>query len=209
MITLDEYVILIDRKITIRLSLAIALIDEYTGKQPIGYIRVFIKGKNLEAAKNRSGYYLFDHLPDAKFIRVESEFYFEREIAVKSSDLNPQNPVMSITIKPKPCYPFPAGATLIRGMVQDSKGNSVSGAKVEVKGKKVSNRTTVKGEFVLYFKALTEEEIIVKNSKRFVKGNADGTIHLKTTHDSKTGKADLVEIEECKAALLGPPIIID
>jgi len=63
MLVLDEYITFLDRKITTRLSLAVALIDEYTGKQPIGYVRVFVQDQNLKAFKNRSGYYLFFDLP--------------------------------------------------------------------------------------------------------------------------------------------------
>jgi len=209
MLALDEYITFLDRKITTRLSLAVALIDGYTGKQPIGYVKIFIKDQNLKAFKNRSGYYLFFNLPDGEYtVRSDSEYYFDEETPVKSSDLDLLNPVVSIKLKPKPSYPFPSGATLIRGMVQDSDGNPVSEAKVEAVGKKVSNRTTVKGEFVLYFKALTEDDIIVEGSKRFVKGNGDKTIHLKATHDSKTGTADLEEVEEGKTTSLKSPIIL-
>lgn len=209
MLVLDEYITFLDRKITTRLSLAVVLIDEYTGKQPIGYVRVSIKDQNLKAIKNRSGYCLFLNLPHGEYtVWIDSEYYFDEETTVKLSDLDPLNPVVSITSKPKPSYPLPSGATLIRGMVQDSDRNPASEANVEVVGKEVSNRTTVKGEFVLYFKALTEDNIIVEGSKRFVKGNGDKTIHLKATHDSKTGTADLEEVEEGKTTPLGSPIIL-
>ena len=209
MLALDEYITFLDRKITTRLSLAVALIDGYTGKQPIGYVKIFIKDQNLKAFKNRSGYYLFFNLPDGEYtVRSDSEYYFDEETPVKSSDLDPLNPVVSIRLEPKPSYPFPSGATLIRGMVQNSNRNPASEAKVEIAGKEVSNRTTVKGEFVLYFNALTEDDIIVEDTKRFVKGNGDKTIHLKATHDTKTGTADLEEVQERKTTPLGSPIIL-
>ena len=43
----------------------------------------------------------------------------------------------NITLKPKPSYPFPPGATVIRGKVYDSAGKAISGAKVRLKGKDV------------------------------------------------------------------------
>jgi hypothetical protein len=81
-------------------------------------------------------------------------------------------------LKPKPSYPFPPGATLIRGKVYDSAGEAISGAKVRVRGKDVENKTTEEGEFVLYFGPLTEEEIIRVDGKRFVKGDDDKTLYL-------------------------------
>ena len=90
----------------------------------------------------------------------------------------PENLVIRMMLKPKPSYPFPPGATLIRGKVYDSAGEVVSDAKVKVKGKDVENKTTEEGEFVLYFGPLTEEEIIIEGGKRFVKGNGSKTLYL-------------------------------
>ena len=209
MIAINEYIAFLDRKIATRLSLAVALIDEYTGKQPIGSVKVFIKDHNLKPIKNHSGYYLFLNLPDNEYkVRVKCEYYFNEETdKIKLPLPKPQDPV-KITLKPKPTYPFTSGATLIRGLVQDSNGNSVSGAKVEVTRKEVSNKTTIKGEFVLYFKALSEDDIIIEDSKRFVKGNADATLHLKATHDSKTRIVDLKRVEEGKTTPLESPIVL-
>ncbi|MGB3457898.1 MAG: carboxypeptidase-like regulatory domain-containing protein [Halobacteriota archaeon] len=92
--------------------------------------------------------------------------------------------VVNITLKPRPSYPFPPGATLIRGKVHDSAGEVVSGAKVRVKEKGVENETTEKGEFVLYFGPLTEDEIIREEGKRFVMGDSDKTLHLEVEYDS-------------------------
>jgi hypothetical protein len=213
--TLDKYILFADRKNPIRLSFAVALIDEYTGKRPIGDVRVFIQDQNLKALKNLSGYFFFLDLLDGTYqVQVESEHYFERQITVNVPEPDPLNPVESITLMPTPSYPFPSGSTLIRGMVQDSDGNPVSEATVRVEGieKEVNNTTTDKGEFVLYITALTEDDIIIvideEKSKRFVKGNSDKIIHLRATHDSKTGTFDLPSAEEGKTTSLGSPIII-
>lgn len=90
----------------------------------------------------------------------------------------PENLIIRMMLKPKPSYPFPPGATLIRGMVYDSAEEAVSGARVRVKGKEIENKTTEKGEFVLYFGPLTEDEIIEEDGKRFVKGDGDKIIRL-------------------------------
>ena len=102
----------------------------------------------------------------------------------------------NITLKPKPSYPFPPGATLIRGKVYDSTGKTVSGAKVRVRGKDVENKTTEEGEFVLYFEPLTEDEIITEGGKRFVKGNGDKTLYLEVEYEGVEPKE--LEAEEGK-----------
>jgi len=107
----------------------------------------------------------------------------------------PENLVIRMMLKPKPSYPFPPGATLIRGKVYDSAGEVVSDAKVKVKGKDVENKTTEEGEFVLYFEPLTEDEIITEGGKRFVKGDGDKIIHLEV--DGVTEPIEL-EAEEGK-----------
>ena len=81
--------------------------------------------------------------------------------------------VVNITLKPKPSYPFPPAATLIRGNVYDSAGEAISGAKVRVSGKDVENETTEKGEFVLYFRPFTADEIIIDSGKRFIQGELE------------------------------------
>ena len=206
--TTNKFTTYLDRKATLRLSLVISLIDEFTAKQPIGDIKVFIQDRDIKSIKNRSGYYFFLNLPDGQYkVCVESEYYKEvtEELTLPLSE--PQNP-LEITLKSMPSYLFPPGATLIRGMVQDPNGNSVSGAKIEVIGKEICNESTANGEFVLYFQALTEEEIIIRNSKRYVKGDSDGTINLRATHGNKTGTIALLDVEENKATFLESPIIL-
>jgi len=210
MLSLDEHIVFLDQKITTRVSFAVALTDEYTDGPPIDSNRVFIKEQEIRAIKNRSGYYVFLNLSEGEYkVQVESEYYFREEAIVKPSNLEPLNPVVSVTLKPTPFYPFASGATLIRGMIQDSDGNSISGAELEVIGKEVNSKTTNKGEFVLFFKSLSEEDIIVEGGKKFVRGNGDKTIHLKATYNSKTGTTDLEELEEGKTTPLESPIVIN
>ena len=195
-------------KLTTKLSLAVSLIDDYTGKQPIGRVKVFLAGEDLESVKNPSGYYLFLDLPGGQYqVRVEAEHYFAGDTTV---DLPALDPLKEITLIPRPSYPFLSGATLIRGMVCDIEENPVAAAGVEVTDKNISTITTEKGEFVLYFKGLIEEDIIkvIGVSKRFVKGNPDKIMPLKAVKSPKTGVSQLEELEECTTASLEEPITL-
>ncbi len=65
----------------------------------------------------------------------------------------PENLILNIRLKPNPLYPFPSGATLVRGSVQDPAGDPISEAEVELVGDALNTRTTDNGDFVLYFPA--------------------------------------------------------
>ena len=196
-------------KITTTLSLAVSLQDDYTGDRPIGGVKVFLEGRDLKSVKNPSGYYLFLDLAGSEYqVRVETDYYFSEKTTVKLPELDPLNPVVQVKLKPEPSYPFSPGTTLIRGMVYGSDQNPAAGAKVEVPGKNVNNITTEKGEFVLYFKGLSEEDIIKEGNKRFVKGNEGKTVHLEAAHGAKTGTKDLKEVREGQTTALARPIIL-
>lgn len=190
-----EKIFLESRKM--KLSLAVYPLDVYSNGEPVGRIEVSLKDRKEKPIKNPSSYYLFLDLPDDTYtVQVRSDFYFDVDSeTINPAELDPKNPVVNITLKPKPSYPFPPGATLIRGMVYDTRGKAVSRAKVRIRGRDLENKTTEKGEFLLYFKSLTEDEIIKEGGKRFVKGNGDKIIHLEVEYDEiiKTIEAEAEE----------------
>jgi hypothetical protein len=181
---------------TRRLSLAICLIDNYANKPPLGAVNISLKYQKYKATGSPSGYYVFLNLPDETYtVQARSDFYFDEDVEVTPSSLNLLNPVKKIWLKPNPAYPFPLGATLIRGLVLDSNKKTVSDAMVEITGKNIKTVTSEKGEFVLCFPPLKETEIIKENGKRFVKGNGNKKIHIKATHLAGLGETD-IEVEE-------------
>ncbi|UCH97322.1 MAG: hypothetical protein JSV88_10840 [Candidatus Aminicenantes bacterium] len=209
MAILYGYEVYPDQKITTKLSMAVSLQDDYTEKPPIGSVEVFLIGQEVKSVKNPSGYYLFLDLPGSEYqVRVETEYYFKKRTTVKLTELDPLNPVVRFKLKPKPSYPFSPGTTLIRGMVHGIDGKAVPGANVEIRGKNINNITTEKGEFVLYFKGLTEEDIIKEGNKRFVKGNGRKKVRLIATHEAKTGAKDLKEVREGETTVLVEPIVL-
>ncbi len=166
------------------LSLAVQLTDDYTKKEPLGNIQVKIKEGNINAIKNPSGYYLFTDFAAGNYnLAVESDFYFPEEKAVTTPHPDPKNPVVLIVIRPRPLYPFPKNATVVRGLV--SNGNPVVDAEVSVIGKTLKTKTDKKGEFVLYFKGIKKEDI---------------AIEIKLSGNTKTMKTT---IEEGKMTPLG------
>ncbi|HEX3034027.1 MAG TPA: hypothetical protein VHT73_02705 [Thermodesulfobacteriota bacterium] len=150
--------------ISTNLSLAVWLVDDYTQKTPAGYVNVKVKEGNVKAVKNLSGYYLFTDLPSGNYTVVsESGYYFSEETPVNTSLLDPKNPVLQIILKPRPAYPFPGNATLVRGRV--SNANPVANAVVKVVGKTIETKTDERGEFVLYFTGIKQESISIEVTK--------------------------------------------
>jgi hypothetical protein len=73
--------------ITTRLSAAIWLIDDFTGKEAVGRISVMIKETTKKAVKNLSGYHIFtSNLVNFNYtIKISSDLYYSEEI--KTSDV--------------------------------------------------------------------------------------------------------------------------
>jgi len=196
-----------DQIISYKLSFAVFLLDDYTGKKPIGRIKVSLEGVDGKSVRNRSGYYLFLNLTGVELrIRVTADYYFSETIPLKLSDLDPEHPVVDIMLKPTPFYPFPSGTTLIRGMARDRNNKPVPGARVKIPTKGISARTTDRGEFVLYLKGIKEEDII---DKKFIKGYSGKTIRLEAAYELMSGSRELKGVKEgCTTSLKKPIILI-
>jgi len=102
---------------TTKLSLAVFLLDDYSGGMPIGEVNVSLKGIEEKPIKNPGSYYLFLNLPgDTYTVWVRSGHYFAGESGtIDIAELDPADPVVSITLKPDPSYPFPPGSNLDTG----------------------------------------------------------------------------------------------
>ncbi|MEC4675486.1 MAG: hypothetical protein VST72_01000 [Nitrospirota bacterium] len=146
------------------LTLAVWVVDDFTLCGPLGPIRVVIKEGDIKAFRNLGGYYLFTDMAAGNYtVAIESDLYYSREKIVDTSLLDPKNPVLPVVIKPKTAYPFPAYATLVRGIVMNA--DPVAGAEVKVSGKPNETVTDDRGEFVLYFKGIRKEDITIEIKK--------------------------------------------
>jgi hypothetical protein len=191
--------------------MAVFLVDDYTGNQPIGGVKVFLEGQDLKSVKNPSGYYLFLDLPGTEYrVRVISDHYFAETIPVILADLATGQPVVDIKLKPKPSYPFPSGATLIRGMVYYPGDEPVNGALVEIKDKVFNNRTTKKGEFVLYFIYLDDDSSITNDDekRKFILGNTDQVVTLLVSKNGKQKECKLESLKDGKTRVIIEPILV-
>jgi hypothetical protein len=168
------------------LSMAVWLTDEYTCEKPIGRVKVMLKDLKREAFKNLSGYYCFIDVPEGNYtMSIETDSYFPIGVLIKIPFHDPKNPVKEITLKPNPGYPFPQNATLVRGVVV-SNTDPVVKANVKVIGKSIETMTDKNGEFLLFFKKIDEENVIIRISKGGNTKDVPTTIKEGKTVSTKT-----------------------
>lgn len=144
-----------------KLSFAVILVDDYSGKDPIGKVNLSLKDKKVKPIITPSSYYAFIDLPPEIYtVQVTNDYYFDSNLTLdlKSGQFDPGIPFV-IKLKPNPAYPFPFGATLVRGMLWDSDDPMTRKtiASADISGEcsginfKLETETTEKGEFVFYF----------------------------------------------------------
>lgn len=161
--TIDNFYIT-DSLIT-KLSMALQITDSFTGEMVFDVVRVSIPENNKIAYKNPSGYFIFTDLRDGNYlVEIDSEIFFPVNKQIDTSSLDPKNPVVTINLIPKPAYPFPENATLIRGIVTRITG-PVENALIKVIGKQFETMTDERGEFALYFKDIKNEHIQINIQK--------------------------------------------
>ncbi|WP_406661838.1 hypothetical protein V7O66_04790 [Methanolobus sp. ZRKC3] len=184
----------LDKVISTNLSLAVWVTDNYTEKKPIGGIKVKIKDAQIKAIKNPSGYYCFNDLnPGSYIVNIDSDYYFQEEVKVEVpsiSDSNRKNPVVEISMKPRPSYPFPKNSTLVRGLI--SNGDTVA-AEVKIVDEIPETLADDRGEFVLYIKeAVKDKKINIQITKNQI------SKMVGTTTEGKS-----ISIEEGKEIFVG------
>lgn len=158
-------------KLETKLSIAVLLLDNYSGQTPIGNLNVSLKDKEEKPIKNLSSFYVFTDLPlNTYHIQVKGDYYFDGDLTVDTNQLDNENPLV-ISLTPNNTYPFPADATLIRGMLWDSDdlqtrkvlvNSDVSGLCSAI-NLKLNVKTNENGEFVFYFNPFNTQNKVVNN----------------------------------------------
>jgi len=156
-------------KLVTSLYLAVDLVDDYTDKRPMGNVSIALTNSHTTPIQNLSGYWLFLKSHDSEnyntnsSIVIKSSYYFDLVQPINLADVDPTYPVILISLIPRPNYPFPSHATLIRGMLADNKGKPISNAKISVDSTDITTTSTESGEFVLYSKDLEKKFKIKEN----------------------------------------------
>jgi hypothetical protein len=185
------------------LSLAIQLFDcSAIDPRPSGKIEVSLKNSKRKAIRNPRGHFVYLELENGNYkVCVESDYYLKKEFIVPiplmlsppESEIDFGNDVhlkgvkgavfASVDLMPDVNYPFPSGATLVRGEVvkvikqenSPPKTIPVPEAIVHVSDLQFSPpeetelefQSNQKGQFILYVNKLTKKVIKEINGKKF------------------------------------------
>ncbi len=195
---------------TARLSLAVRLVDRFTARTPRSDPRVRLEGRNATPVENPSGYHVFLDLDAGTgTLRVEGGTkYVDRRVTdvdvIDLSDpgttVDPSDPdtlpLETVALAPSPAYRFPAGTTLVRGVVSGPSGDPLPNARLVVKdGDAVTRteggpvtRTDGNGEFVLFFDPVTADDVVEIDGRTVVEldGGAPTVDVTHPDHGTKT-----------------------
>lgn len=189
-----------------RLSLAVRLVDGFTGRTPRGAQRVAVEERAAEPVVNPSGYHVFLDLdPGTVTVAVDGgrEYLDERSTGVEAIDLSDPGttvdpadpdtlPLETITLQPAPAYEFPAGTTLIRGTVLDPGDEPLPDATVTVRDRDAETRTDGNGEFVLFLDPVLESQVATVGGRRVVEVDG-GPPTIAATHPDHGTAEDVLE----------------
>lgn len=208
----------LDTSFVSNLSFAVLPVDDFTGEQPIGSIRVSTKDPDRQGILNKSGYYLFLDLDNtAKYkvdISSDSGLYAMSETIIDLAKLREdpnfvKNPEVVIKLLPKPSYPFPLRASLIRGIVQGTSQNTINvktplmGAEVKIVERNLTYLTSQRGEYIFYFTNLRTGDIIEEGTKRFIKMGTSSQFTLRVDNPGySTYEQNIFTAEEGKTTVV-------
>lgn len=207
---------IIDSIIT-NLTFAVLPVDDFTGKNPLGKIRVYINELNYEGIINKSGYHLFLDLQDKLLengnifiIKSVEQYYQEKSKIFSKDDITTNNRVFQENLIPSVSYPFSHNETLIKGTIMTEISTNdetflkpIYGANVKLRANNLEAITDNKGGFVFYFKNLREDDIVVEDEKKFIKM---GTTHIFDLLITSTGYNPLT-VSNCKAEMYKTTVI--
>jgi hypothetical protein len=150
-----------------RLSFAAEAIDELAPRREvIGNVTLRLTGGIRERKveqPGRSGYYVFHDVPDGAYeLETEADYYVHEPVSLTLPRPDPNSLVVKLILKPKPSYPFPMGASLLRGRVVDGSSRPLANVSIKVLERTESTLTTAEGAFALYFKNIGPDTLPVK-----------------------------------------------
>lgn len=146
-------------KITTHLSLAVLPKDAFAPAEGIkGDLSMTVNEYGKKPLRHKLGYFLFMDLPEETYtITARGEYYF----SITVTDItvtDPLRPIVEFEMEPNASYPFPEGATLLKGTVTTDSGAPIPGATIGIMDSPRSMITDERGRFVFYFKDVAGDE---------------------------------------------------
>lgn len=172
--------ILLER-IKTNLSMAVMLKDDLsTDKKVIGDVFMKASGIKKPVVKHSTGYFLLTNLAEGKYsITGGGKFYREGVLTVDTKSINPKQPFVELSLKPKSSYPFPEGITVLKGRITDTENKPVANASIKLKGMTESAISEDGGGFFIQFKAMDADKNITMTINKDTYKPKDVTVPVK------------------------------
>lgn len=203
------------------LSLAVQLQDKSARlPAPAGRIEVMLKKFNRKAVRNPSGYHVFLGLEDGDYeVQIDSDYYLSKTftVAVPDPGVSPDDEIAfvdlgeaalaEVTLVPNVSYPFPSGATLVRGEVLESGGEPVPGALIDIlddlgtpSALPVSFHASARGQFALFCNKVTKPLIMEISGKPY---EGSRSLRIRAEHPQSGSTAEgTVVVEDFKTVYI-------
>jgi hypothetical protein len=159
------------------LTLAIMLKDNLSpDKKAIGNLFLNIPQKRKSILRKSTGHFLLIDLPKInQIITGGGEYYNQGSLTidyrqgalfVDNKQIDPKNPVASITLSPKHNYPFPKGMTILKGKLTDAENKPISQAFISVINMNLSAISDDSGEYFIQFTGLDGDKSVTLDIKK-------------------------------------------
>ncbi len=164
---------------TVRPSAALFITDGFTGSSPREPVEIRIGTSRQRTVVTPSGYVaLFGLAPGTALCTIACNGFRPERVSLEIGDGKPE--AREVTLSPLPSYPFPPGATLLRGTVLEEGAESrVEGVSVSLvaAGQRLTSVTDERGEFVLFIRAFGADGVKKTDHDLLARG-PDGTTDL-------------------------------
>jgi hypothetical protein len=106
-----------------KVSIVFRIMDAITGK-PVNknLVKLYVNGVTVDTIHKNDGYTVVCNLPDDTYdFDIVSDVYQSDRITVNTSDIDPLNPVLPVTLNPGMLYPGSSNLVLVHGKLDSSK----------------------------------------------------------------------------------------
>ncbi|RPJ77220.1 MAG: hypothetical protein EHM20_06460 [Alphaproteobacteria bacterium] len=159
------------------LTLAVLLKDDLSpDEKAFGDLFLNVPRKRKAITRNNTGHFLLIDLPKInQTITGGGKYYNQGSLTidykqgalfVNDNQIDPKNPVASITLSPKSNYPFPKGMTLLRGKLIDTENKPVPQASISVLDMRLTAVSDDTGEYFIQLTALDTDNTVILNIKK-------------------------------------------
>lgn len=150
-----------------KVAFVLRLIDDYSGNVIQREAFQFLDDQNLikPIVKDEGMFVFLEPLPEMLTLKVIGTNYYEKDIVVEKTKLNPMEPILDVRLFGKPGKPHPYRCELYTGMIDDKKVTHpavVCAKKAKPTGLVLKSVRSENGKQFVSFSGFTQENLVEK-----------------------------------------------